>query len=58
MKYMGARSSEDMVDENDDYDDDDDEDEDIVDRYLVRSNSDPGEKGRCFLTTHAIQRCK
>ena len=37
MNFMAAARSEDMVGDNDE---DDDED---IDRYLVRSNSDPGE---------------
>ena len=39
MKFMGATASEDVADE-----DNGDVEEDIVDRFLVRSNSDPGKK--------------
>ena len=43
MKFMAAASAEDIVD-----DENDDDDEDDIDRFLVRSNSDPGKKGRLF----------
>ena len=52
MKYMGATSVEDIGGDNED--DDEDDEDDIVDHYLVRSNSDPGEKVRCFPTTHTL----
>ena len=42
MNFMAAARSEDIVGDNDE---DDDED---IDRYLVRSNSDPGEKDQPF----------
>ena len=45
MKFMAAASAEDIVD---DENDDEDDDEDDIDRFLVRSNSDPGKKGRLF----------
>ena len=44
MKFMGAKASEDVADE-----DNGDVEEDIVDRFLVRSNSDPGKKAGTML---------
>ena len=51
MNFMGSAASEDIVAgdcngdmPNDDMDDEDAEIEGMIGRYLVRSNSDPGEK--------------